>query len=120
MENFKEIGLEKLEQTFSLPDVVSLCEEEDSLVILDQTQLPAQEVFLKIDNEEELIDAIVRLKVRGAPAIGVAAAAGLYVCFARTLANITSAQLMQTEFLALANRIRADRQPLIFRGHLIG
>ena len=83
MENFKEIGLEKLEQTFSLPDVVSLCEEEDSLVILDQTQLPAQEVFLKIDNEEELIDAIVRLKVRGAPAIGVAAAAGLYVCFAR-------------------------------------
>ena len=109
MENFKEIGLEKLEQTFSLPDVVSLCEEEDSLVILDQTQLPAQEVFLKIDNEEELIDAIVRLKVRGAPAIGVAAAAGLYVCFARTLANITSAQLMQTEFLALANRIRASR-----------
>ena len=77
MENFKEIGLEKLEQTFSLPDVVSLCEEEDSLVILDQTQLPAREVFLKIDNEEELIDAIVRLKVRGAPAIGVAAAAGL-------------------------------------------
>lgn len=109
MENFKEIGLEKLEQTFSLPDVVSLCEEEDSLVILDQTQLPAREVFLKIDNEEELIDAIVRLKVRGAPAIGVAAAAGLYVCFARTLANITSAQLMQTEFLALANRIRASR-----------
>lgn len=109
MENFKEIGLEKLEQTFSLPDVVSLCEGEDSLVILDQTQLPAREVFLKIDNEEELIDAIVRLKVRGAPAIGVAAAAGLYVCFARTLANITSAQLIQTEFLALANRIRASR-----------
>ena len=75
MENFKEIGLEKLEQIFSLPDVVSLCEEEDSLVILDQTQLPAREVFLKIDNEEELIDAIVRLKVRGAPAIGVAATA---------------------------------------------
>ena len=109
MENPKEIGLEKLEQTFSLPDVVSLCEEEDSLVILDQTQLPAREVFQKINKEEELIDAIVRLKVRGAPAIGVAAAAGLYVCFARTLANITSAQLMQTKFQALANRIRASR-----------
>ena len=80
--------------------VVSVCQEEDSLVILDQTQLPAQEVFLKIDNEEELIDAIVRLKVRGAPAIGVAAAAGLYVCFARTLANIT-----------YANRIPSFGQP---------
>lgn len=109
MENFKDIGLEKLEQTFSLPDVVSLCEEEDSLVILDQTQLPAREVFLKIDNEEELIDAIVRLKVRGAPAIGVAAAAGLYVCFVHSLQKITSVRSMQMEFQALADRIRASR-----------
>ena len=36
----KQIGLNKLEQTFSLPDVVVLNEKEDCLVILDQTQLP--------------------------------------------------------------------------------
>lgn len=105
----EQVGLEKLLQSFPLPDVVSLSTEEDSLVILDQTQLPAREVFLKIDKEEELTDAILRLKVRGAPAIGVAAAAGLYVCFARTLAKVTSARLMQTEFLALIDRIRASR-----------
>ncbi len=105
----KQIGLNKLEQTFSLPDVVVLNEKEDCLVILDQTQLPEREIFLKIEDEKELIDAIVRLKVRGAPAIGVAAAAGLYVCFVRTLLSVSSVFLLKEEFMALADRIRASR-----------
>jgi len=44
--------------------------------IIDQTQLPGNLVFLDIDNVEDLADAIRKLKVRGAPAIGVAAAMG--------------------------------------------
>ena len=47
--------------------------------IIDQTQLPEKLVFLDIDNVEDLADAIRKLKVRGAPAIGVAA--GILVIF---------------------------------------
>lgn len=45
--------------------------------LLDQTLLPNKEVYLKIDNVASMADAIKRLAVRGAPAIGIAAAYGL-------------------------------------------
>jgi len=49
--------------------------------IIDQTQLPTKEVFLYIYTVEELIDSIKKLKVRGAPAIGVITAAGIAMAF---------------------------------------
>lgn len=45
--------------------------------LLDQTKLPVEEVYLKIESIEAMWDAIKRLCVRGAPAIGVAAAYGI-------------------------------------------
>ncbi|MCD8510470.1 MAG: S-methyl-5-thioribose-1-phosphate isomerase [Bacillus sp. (in: Bacteria)] len=51
--------------------------EEGVLYILDQTQLPEKTVMLKMDSIEDTWDAIKQLKVRGAPAIGVAAGYGL-------------------------------------------
>jgi methylthioribose-1-phosphate isomerase len=50
---------------------------EGALLLLDQTRLPAAEVWLECRTPEEVADAIRRLAVRGAPAIGVAAAYGL-------------------------------------------
>jgi methylthioribose-1-phosphate isomerase len=47
------------------------------LELLDQTLLPAEEVWLDCRDPETVADAIRRLAVRGAPAIGVAAAYGL-------------------------------------------
>jgi methylthioribose-1-phosphate isomerase len=47
------------------------------VVVLDQTRLPAQTVFLECGDLPDLCGAIRRLSVRGAPAIGVAAAYGL-------------------------------------------
>jgi methylthioribose-1-phosphate isomerase len=47
------------------------------LELLDQTLLPAQEVWLRCEEPEQVAHAIRRLAVRGAPAIGVAAAYGL-------------------------------------------
>ena len=47
------------------------------LVILDQTQLPLKEKYLKIKDYKDVVDAIVALKVRGAPLIGIAAAYGV-------------------------------------------
>ncbi len=47
--------------------------------LIDQTKLPRQFVVLEIHNELEMWDAIKRLVVRGAPAIGVSAAYGVYL-----------------------------------------
>lgn len=51
--------------------------DDGALVLLDQTRLPAEEVWLRCSTPEEVADAIRRLAVRGAPAIGIAAAYGL-------------------------------------------
>ena len=51
----------------------------DSLKILDQTQLPQREIYLELTDYRDIITAIKELKVRGAPAIGIAAAYGITV-----------------------------------------
>ena len=51
--------------------------EEDAVVVLDQRRLPEEIVELRCGNADELADAIRTLAVRGAPAIGVAAAYGM-------------------------------------------
>ena len=51
--------------------------EDGVLVLLDQTRLPAEEVWLRCETPEQVADAIRRLSVRGAPAIGIAAAYGM-------------------------------------------
>jgi len=50
-----------------------------ALVMIDQTRLPHEAVALRCTDVEQVREAIVRLAVRGAPAIGVAAAYGLVV-----------------------------------------
>ncbi len=51
--------------------------EDDAVVVLDQRRLPDEMVELRCRDAEELADAIKTLAVRGAPAIGVAAAYGI-------------------------------------------
>lgn len=50
--------------------------EGDKIVVLDQTCLPGEVVYVHLSNPDEVADAIKRLKVRGAPLIGVTAALG--------------------------------------------
>ena len=56
-----------------------LSADGNELVILDQTLLPNEIRYLHLTKKEEIWEAINKLRVRGAPAIGVAAAYGLYV-----------------------------------------
>jgi methylthioribose-1-phosphate isomerase len=51
--------------------------QNDVLYILDQRALPHSEEELALTTIEEVRDAIIRLVVRGAPAIGIAAAYGM-------------------------------------------
>ncbi len=53
--------------------------KKDRLVLLDQTLLPNQIVYEEFDTAEGVREAIKEMKVRGAPAIGMAAAYGLYL-----------------------------------------
>jgi len=46
----------------------------DHVVLIDQTRLPDETVWLEVGDVDTMIDAIRRLAVRGAPAIGVAGA----------------------------------------------
>jgi len=50
---------------------------DDHIVLLDQTRLPREECQLHVRTVDELVDAISRLAVRGAPALGAAGALGV-------------------------------------------
>ena len=53
--------------------------EDGQLVLLDQTLLPGEKTFLRLEDVDDVWEAIKMLRVRGAPAIGGAAAYGLYL-----------------------------------------
>lgn len=55
----------------------------DHALIIDQTRLPGELTMLRIDTVDAMIDAIKRLAVRGAPAIGVAGALGVAIASLR-------------------------------------
>lgn len=65
-------------------DNVRLGDDEKSVVIIDQTQLPNRTVYLTLRTPEEMYDAIKLLKVRGAPAIGICAAYCIYALSRQT------------------------------------
>lgn len=50
---------------------------DDRLRILDQTRLPREEVYLELQDHQGVAQAIREMRLRGAPAIGVAAAYGI-------------------------------------------
>lgn len=60
-------------------EVSPLRYEDGNFEVLDQTKLPGSEEWIRIETKEDIWDAIRELKVRGAPAIGVSAAFGLYM-----------------------------------------
>ena len=60
-------------------ETVALDDANNALVIIDQTLLPGRTELISLHTAQEIWDAIYLLKVRGAPAIGVAAAFGIYL-----------------------------------------
>ncbi|MCR4600335.1 MAG: S-methyl-5-thioribose-1-phosphate isomerase [Clostridia bacterium] len=60
-------------------DTVNLSEDGERLVIIDQSVLPGTVKLVELRDRREIIDAIKRLRVRGAPAIGVAAGIAVYL-----------------------------------------
>ena len=63
--------------SLSVPN--SLEYKDSTFTILDQTKLPLEVVYEKLESLEDVYNSIKTLKVRGAPAIGVAGAYGVVI-----------------------------------------
>ena len=72
-------------------DTVSLDDQNHALVIINQTKLPYEIEILSLTDQKEIWNAIYLLQVRGAPAIGVAAAIGIYLAARDIKAEATDA-----------------------------
>lgn len=81
-------------------ETVALDDANSQLVLIDQTQLPGRVEILRLSTQEEIREAIYLLKVRGAPAIGVAAAFGIYL----------AAKELYTEDYATFSRLFDERR----------
>jgi methylthioribose-1-phosphate isomerase len=61
------------------------------VVMIDQTRLPREEVYVTCTDHLQVADAIRRMVIRGAPAIGVAAAMGIALGMRQAMQEVTSA-----------------------------
>jgi methylthioribose-1-phosphate isomerase len=74
----------------------TISREADAIVMIDQRKLPAQEIYVRCKTAAEVARAIRTMVIRGAPAIGVAAAMGLAFGMRRSAA--TGTQKFAAEF----------------------
>ena len=75
--------------------------------LIDQTKLPLQEEYIETDDYRIICDAIYRLAIRGAPAIGVA---GAYACvLAAKKIEATKLNDFVKQYLQQADEIGATR-----------
>ena len=68
-----------MEQNILEYETLALDDDNDALCIIDQTKLPGKAEILALKTQKEIWTAIHELQVRGAPAIGDAAAMGIYL-----------------------------------------
>ena len=78
--------------------------EEEKVFLIDQTKLPTEMDIVQIKTAQQMWDAIQRLMVRGAPAIGLAAAFGVYLGVKNKLEEGT---LHKDTFLAAVREVGA-------------
>jgi len=74
---------------------------DDTLILLDQSRLPLAEVDLRVNSVDQLIDAIKRLAVRGAPSLGVVGAYGVVIAMDQALLEDWSSTRFNQELDAL-------------------
>ncbi len=79
----------------------------DSVRFLDQTELPLREFYCETPDLSILNDAIVKLKVRGAPLLGICAAYGLLLGIRS--ARLSSVKIFEQCFESSAQSISATR-----------
>jgi methylthioribose-1-phosphate isomerase len=85
----------------------TIARDGDVVVMIDQRKLPAREVYVRCKNAAEVAHAIKTLVIRGAPAIGVAAAMGLALGMRKSTA--TGTQKFAAEFFKMCELMASTR-----------
>src|SRR5262252_5152004 len=87
-----------------LPTIVR---EADAVVMIDQRKLPAAEIYVRCKTAPEVAKAIKTMVIRGAPAIGVAAAMGIALGVRSSKA--TGTQKLAVEFYKICDLMAGTR-----------
>src|SRR5438034_3541907 len=85
----------------------TIAREGDAVVMIDQRKLPGEEVYVRCKTAAEVARAIKTMVIRGAPAIGVAAAMGIALGI-RT-SKTTGTQKLAAEFYRICEQMAATR-----------
>jgi len=96
-------------------ETVELDDNDSSVVIIDQTLLPGKTEIIRLHTAQEIWDAIYLLRVRGAPAIGVAAAFGIYVLAKNIVKNFmeeTGKETDELSFEAFYDKFKEQKEYL--------
>ncbi len=81
--------------------------KDDHVLMVDQRKLPGQEVYVELRNTRQVARAIEKMVIRGAPAIGVAAAMGLALGATKSRAKGSAA--LAAEFYRLCDMLAGTR-----------
>ena len=85
----------------------TIAREDDVVVMIDQRKLPAEEIYVRCKTAPEVARAIKTMVIRGAPAIGVAAAMG--VALGARKSKATGTQKLAAEFYKICELMAATR-----------
>lgn len=99
------------------PPVQPLRERNGKVELIDQTLLPDEELWIEIDSVETMREAIQKLRIRGAPAIGIAAAYGMAI--AASTSTATHVEGLRTELRGAATRLESARPTAVNLGWAI-
>ena len=87
--------------------VYPVCWHNDRVLLIDQNRLPNEYTQVEISRVDDMAEAIRTMIVRGAPAIGVAAAYGMYLG-ARDI-DTTDREEFLTQLTEIGKTLRATR-----------
>jgi len=85
----------------------TIAREADAVVMIDQRKLPGQEIYVRCKTAAEVAKAIKTMVIRGAPAIGVAAAMGIALGMRKSKA--TGTQKFAAEFQTICELMAGTR-----------
>jgi methylthioribose-1-phosphate isomerase len=93
------------------PPVQPLKAEDGRVRIIDQTLLPAEERWIPLESVEDVWEAIRTLRIRGAPAIGIAAAYGMAIAASTSSAD-TRDELL-SDLAGARDRLKTSRSTAV-------
>src|SRR5580692_2359638 len=85
----------------------TIAREAAAVVMIDQRKLPAEEIYVRCKTAADVARAIKTMVIRGAPAIGVAAAMGIALGMRKSL--MTGTQKFAAEFHKTSEMMAATR-----------